>query len=75
MMGFERDRPEVLGQALIEHVQTHHATEVATEFEKRYIVDAPLRTPSGRTPLVRSIWEVKDGSPRLVTAYPRQVRL
>jgi hypothetical protein len=72
--GFRRDQPDALGQAILEHLQTHDAEEVATDFGKRYIVDAPIRTPSGRAPWVRTVWEVKDGPPRLITAIPAQAK-
>lgn len=73
-MGFRVDSPDALVQALLEQVRDYDAREVATQFGKRYIVDAPIRTPSGRTPWMRTVWEVKDGPPRLITAFPTQVR-
>jgi hypothetical protein len=41
---------------------------------KKYIVDGAIETPSGKTPVVRTVWIVDEGSdvPRLVTAYPRE---
>jgi hypothetical protein len=41
---------------------------------KKYIVDGPIETPIGKTPMVRTIWIVENGEtvPRLVTAYPRE---
>lgn len=41
---------------------------------KKYIVDGPIETPIGKTPIVRTIWIIDYGetAPRLVTAYPRE---
>ncbi len=38
----------------------------------KYIVDGKIETPAGKSPGVRTIWVVDQGSetPRLVTAYP-----
>jgi len=38
----------------------------------RYEVDGPLNTPAGRTPYVRTVWQLDHGevAPRLITAYP-----
>ncbi len=37
-----------------------------------YIVEAPLRTPDRRDPIVRSVWLIRIGEevPRFVTAFP-----
>jgi hypothetical protein len=51
-------------------------TDVAITMESshgiKYIVDGRLSTPSGKKPMVRTVWIVDNGSenPRLVTAYP-----
>jgi hypothetical protein len=39
----------------------------------KYILDGRIGTPSGKTPVVRSVWIVDAGreAPRLVTAYPK----
>jgi hypothetical protein len=41
----------------------------------KYVVDGHLETPSGKKPMVRTIWIVDRGmeTPRLVTAYPREI--
>ena len=38
----------------------------------RISIDAPLRVPDGRKPVVRSVWKIDRGqaTPRLITAYP-----
>jgi hypothetical protein len=41
---------------------------------QKYIVDGLVKTPSGQTVLLRTVWIVDVGvdTPRLVTAYPRE---
>ncbi len=74
-MGFSRDDWRVLAEALRRLAET---TEVAGSVESahgwKYIVEGPLATPSGRTPAVRSVWIVDQGTtaPRLITAYPTE---
>jgi hypothetical protein len=54
------------------------ATEIAKSMETahgiKYVVDGGMETPTGKTPVVRTIWIVDRGldTPRLVTAYPRE---
>jgi hypothetical protein len=47
---------------------------VGTDYGMRYSVDGTIETPDGRSPGVRTVWQVDtgDGRPRLVTAYPLQ---
>ena len=41
---------------------------------RKYVLNGQLESPSGRTPVIRTIWIVDAGqdAPRLVTAYPRE---
>ena len=57
--GFYPTDWEAMAQALREHGQ-------------RYEVDGELNTPDGRTPRVRTVWQLDHGevAPRLITAYP-----
>ena len=43
-----------------------------TPYGRRYEVKAPLITPSGRSLIVRSIWQIDIGAdqPRLITLFP-----
>jgi hypothetical protein len=43
-----------------------------TSFGTRYIAEGPVRSPTGRTVLLRTIWVTPRGTttPRFVTAYP-----
>jgi len=71
--GFRLDDWETLSRALREHGQQLEVSmERETGFGPRYEVDGPLNTPGGRTPLVRTVWQLDDGqvAPRLITAYP-----
>ena len=40
----------------------------------KYILDGRIETPSGKRPIVRTVWIVDRGveMPRLVTAYPQE---
>ncbi len=41
---------------------------------RKYVLDGRIASPSGKAPVVRTIWIVDRGhdSPRLVTAYPHE---
>jgi len=43
-----------------------------TPYGMRYEIHAPLQTPSGRELMVRTIWQIDDGTefPRLITVIP-----
>ncbi len=71
--GFTVTNWEKLAMALREHAQQYEVIEVVeTEFGSRYEVEGELRTPDGRAPRVRSVWQLDPGmvAPRLITAYP-----
>lgn len=71
--GFRLDDWETLARALRKHGEDLEvSTERETGFGPRYEVDGPLDTPDGRTPRVRTVWQLNHGdvAPRLVTAYP-----
>ena len=72
-LGFRLDDWETLARALREHgQQLEVSTERETAFGSRYDVDGPLKTPGGRTPRVRTVWQIDHGqvAPRLITACP-----
>ena len=72
-LGFSAESWEVLAQALRRHAANHPVTKVETSsFGLQYVIDGIILTPSGRTPLIRSIWFVPTGEsiPRFITAYP-----
>lgn len=72
-MGYTMSNSRHLAAALLEHATALDISDAQdTKFGIRYIVDGPLSTPSGRTPLVRTVWIIETGQtiPRFVTAYP-----
>ncbi len=73
--GFRREVWQVLADALRQMVRDSPVTKSMTSVHgQKYIVDGMLRTPSGQTALLRTVWIVDAGghTPRLVTAYPRE---
>lgn len=74
-LGFDRDDWDALAMAFKELAQN---TEVSASLDsthgRKYIVNGRLRSPSGRSPVVRTIWIVDRGDdiPRLVPAYPHE---
>jgi len=71
--GFALVNLNVARQALLEHGRSHEVARVAqTSFGPRYAVEGILKTPDGRDPCVRTVWQMDDGevAPRLITAYP-----
>jgi hypothetical protein len=71
--GFALDAWERLAAALKEHAFAIEVARIETSpFGTRYVVEGRLRTPSGRTPGVRTVWftATEGDIPRLVTAYP-----
>ena len=70
--GFSIERPEALQEALKNHANNDYIKAEHTDFGVRYIIEAPLESPDGRNPPVRSVWfsATEGTAPRLVTAYP-----
>ena len=71
--GFQAEKWEQLAQALRCHGRTHQVKKTQeTGFGPRYLVEGRLNTPDGRSPRVRSVWQLEPGdvAPRLITAYP-----
>jgi uncharacterized protein DUF6883 len=57
-------RQAALNGEVIQHLETSHGV--------KYVLHAAMETPSGKSPLVRTVWIVDRGRnfPRMVTAYP-----
>ena len=73
-LGFRVDDWPVLAAAFLELAMTSPVgRNVDSPHGHKYILDGRIRTPSGKTPVVRTIWIVDLGreGPRLVTAYPK----
>jgi hypothetical protein len=72
--GFMRTSWEGLVEALTEHGRMRRLIAVTpTEFGPRYVVECEIRTPDGRNPCIRTVWQGRDEQaiPQLITAYPR----
>ena len=54
------------------HLESEVDTVRETPYGTRYEIHAILKTPSGRTLNVRTIWQIDQGTgfPRLITLYP-----
>ncbi|SRR6266446_2073702 len=71
--GFSQANWETLALALLEHGRQFEVSRVTeTIFGPCYEVEGELQTPDGRTPKIRTVWQVDHGmvAPRLITAYP-----
>ena len=74
-LGFSRENWPALAAALRKLAQASDVTQsLASPHGKKYVLDGRIESPSGRAPLVRTIWIIDAGqdAPRLVTAYPHQ---
>ncbi|MBU6372566.1 MAG: hypothetical protein KJS97_07510 [Alphaproteobacteria bacterium] len=73
--GFSTDRLDELAAALRSHLE-NGADAIAGPHGIRLVCDAPLPSPDGRAPWVRSVWQIDVGSarPRFITAYPLRRR-
>jgi len=74
-LGFSAENWQELASALRRLAET---TTVARNVDSihgwKYIIEGRLESPSGKAPVVRSVWIVDRGGdiPRLVTAYPQE---
>ena len=71
--GFRLDDWEQLADAIREHGLAYEVAKTkATSFGPRYEIDGELNTPDGRTPRIRTVWQLDHGQtvPRLITAHP-----
>jgi hypothetical protein len=73
-LGYRRDNWELLERAIrLQHLTAEVTVERENPWGRRYEIRAPLITPSGRTIIIESIWQIDAGSdvPRFITMYPR----
>lgn len=71
--GFRIEQWEQLADALREHGRIHEISLThETGFGSRYVVEGELKAPDGRSPRVRTVWQMDKGAvaPRLISAYP-----
>lgn len=71
--GYWRANWEALRDALLHHAMAQEASALpANDFGRKYAVEGPMASPSGRTPIVRAIWFIPVGGelPVFVTAFP-----
>jgi hypothetical protein len=71
--GFRAGKWEQLAHAFHVHGKTHEVKRTReTGFGPRFEVEGKLNAPDGRSPRVRSVWQLDHGAvaPRLITAYP-----
>jgi len=71
--GFTLDEWPKLDRALSAHGQTQSVVGTTeSAYGAKYEIEGPLKCPDGRSPVVRSVWQIdKDElAPRLITAYP-----
>lgn len=69
--GFRISAWQALAEALVKHGRERKVTQVReTEYGTRYSVDCRMETPEAHKPCIRTVWEVVDDRPRLITAHP-----
>ena len=70
--GYSLERYHLLLDGLSKHVYNDFNESEVTEFGVRYTIEAPIKAPDGRSPVVRSVWFIEKGSasPEFITAYP-----
>lgn len=72
-LGFRREDWGALVIAFRELARTGGVSaHLESAHGRKYILDGRIQSPSGRSPVVRTIWIMDRGDdiPRLVTAYP-----
>ena len=54
------------------HLPVDVEVERQTPYGTRYEIRAPLQTPSGRMLMVKTVWQIDEGTdfPRLITLFP-----
>ena len=72
-LGYDMNNVEQLQQDLLSIANSGNITGIVTSaYGTKYIIEGPLKSPSGNTLMMRTVWitEVGDLRPRFVTAYP-----
>ncbi len=69
--GFELDAWDLLRDALIIQGRVNQVTRsIETQWGTRHTVECRCPTPDGRNPCIRTVWQMEDDAPRLLTAIP-----
>jgi filamentous hemagglutinin len=69
--GFAALEWQRLQASLMRHaVDNAVVRQVETSWGSRYTVRCRCKTPDGRDPCIRTIWQMEAGVPRLLTAIP-----
>jgi hypothetical protein len=72
--GYRTDAWHVLETDLrAQHLTADFSIGKENSYGRQFEIRAPLTTPSGRTVVFESIWQIDHGSdtPRFITMYPR----
>ena len=70
--GFEANRWEEIADALLLHCRQNPVAHIkATDFGIQYAIIGLMKTPDGREPNVRTVWQIDYGYnyPRFISAY------
>jgi hypothetical protein len=65
-----RDQSKLRASLIIQGRVNAITRTVETEWGARYTVECRCPTPNGRNPCIRTVWQMEDGAPRLLTAIP-----
>lgn len=71
--GFRPEQWQGLSEALRVHGANHEVVKIYEDrYGIKYVIDGSLETPDGRSPNVRTVWQIDRGTdhPRFITAYP-----
>jgi hypothetical protein len=69
--GFASGAWELLQASLIIQGRVNSITRtVPSEWGTRYTIECHCPTPDGRNPCIRTVWQMEDDVPRLLTAIP-----
>ena len=74
-LGFGCSDWQILAVAFLDlAVKMEILQSTASPHGRKYVLDGRIDTPSGKKPLVRTLWIIDEGvnAPRLITAYPSQ---
>ena len=72
-LGYDDTNAETLGEDLLSIALSEEVSSLqASAYGTKYVIDGMIRTPTGSTVAMRTVWivELNSRQPRLVTAYP-----